>query len=163
LPYLGEANPADKLTAGMRDDITKALVDAFNVTADQNRGDVEPPEYLADQIEETMEEYWDQYDEHERFRIAERHGWLPEVEIENEDEDPPEPVDVPEDENAVLRQLIESNNPKSIWAIADSPRGKELLLNSDWYGALNLKDKESMDRFNAYVGKHKKSKRYEAA
>lgn len=155
LPYLGEGNPADVLTSDMRDDITKALVDAFNVTADQNRNDVEPPDYLAENIDDTMEEYWDSYDERERFRIAERNGWLPEIEIENEDEEEPEPVDVPEDENAVLRRLAQSSNPKSLWAIADSPRGKELLLNSDWYGVLNLKDKESMDRFNAYVGRKK--------
>jgi hypothetical protein len=28
-----------------------------------------------------------------------------------------------------------------------------LLLGSDWHGELNLKDPQTMERFNAYVGK----------
>jgi hypothetical protein len=37
------------------------------------------------------------------------------------------------------------------------------LLGTDWNGTLNLKDKETMDRFNAYVGKSKGEKNAIAA
>ena len=57
--------------------------------------------------------------------------------------------------HSTIAALANSSDPKAIWAIADSDRGKELLLNSDWYGTLNLKDPESMARFNAFVGKAK--------
>ena len=58
-----------------------------------------------------------------------------------------------------LEKFLESNDPKSLWALADckadfngKPLGKSVLLGSSWEGELNLKDKASMDRFNAYVG-----------
>jgi hypothetical protein len=52
-----------------------------------------------------------------------------------------------------MDKLLSSNDPRSIWAIADSPYGKDLLLNTDWNGSLDLTDRASMERFNAYVGK----------
>jgi hypothetical protein len=52
-----------------------------------------------------------------------------------------------------LRDLINNDNPKALWAVADSKWGKKLLIDADWYGVLDLADKETMDRFNAYVGK----------
>jgi hypothetical protein len=41
----------------------------------------------------------------------------------------------------------------AIWAIADHPRGKDLLLNTDRTGYHELKNQEAMDRF--YDGKAK--------
>jgi GNAT superfamily N-acetyltransferase len=72
-----------------------------------------------------------------------------EGEESEDEEDYEETVDVPES----IRALIDSDDPKAVWAIADSKYGKDLLINSDWYGELNLRDKETMERFNAYVGK----------
>lgn len=60
---------------------------------------------------------------------------------------------------AALKPLINSKDPKSVWAISDitkpgpdgMPIGKKLLMDSGWNGTLDLKDPESMERFNGYV------------
>lgn len=54
-----------------------------------------------------------------------------------------------------LQVLINDKDPKTVWAISDSPLGKTLLKDSAWNGELRLGDKESMERFNAYVSKGK--------
>jgi hypothetical protein len=54
-----------------------------------------------------------------------------------------------------LGKLVNSSDPKAIWAIADSPYGKYFLLGSDWKGKLVFDDNDSMTRFDAYVGKKK--------
>ena len=56
-----------------------------------------------------------------------------------------------------LLELIYSSEPKALWAIADSPYGKELLTGTDisWYGTLDIDDKESMQRFDAYISSKK--------
>jgi hypothetical protein len=75
-----------------------------------------------------------------------------------------------------VKKLIKSNDPRSIWPIADlkepvvldpnrerspglikpvAPMGKALLLNNHWDGALDLTDKHAMDRFWQYVGDKK--------
>ena len=59
--------------------------------------------------------------------------------------------------------LIRQPDPKALWNISDitgktksgEPLGKKLLLNQSWSGSLNLKDPETMDRFNAYINKGK--------
>lgn len=55
--------------------------------------------------------------------------------------------------------IAESSNPKGIWAIADMDAafdgttfGKRMLFNRDWEGTLDLKDEETMRKFNGYVG-----------
>ena len=50
-------------------------------------------------------------------------------------------------------KLARSSDPKALWAIADSEKGKDLLLGTSWSGVLDLKDKQTMARFHAYVGK----------
>jgi hypothetical protein len=52
-------------------------------------------------------------------------------------------------------KLARSSNPKALWAIADSSQGRNLLLNTKWSGVIDFKDKQTMDRFHAYVGKAK--------
>ncbi len=156
LPGIEEPMPHKLLTDEMRSEIESKLVAAFENEAESRRDNQSPPDWLSERAHEYQEEYWDQLDDEEKFRIADRGGYLPEIEIENEDEDI-EPVDGGDDTDILMR-LAQSRDPKSIWAIADSERGKELLLGSDWNGVLNFNDKESMDRFNAYVGKSKKKK-----
>ena len=59
--------------------------------------------------------------------------------------------------------LVRQPDPKALWNISDitgktksgEPLGKKLLLNQSWSGSLNLKDPETMDRFNAYINKGK--------
>jgi hypothetical protein len=59
---------------------------------------------------------------------------------------------------AALR-LVKESDPKTLWALADSKVGKEMLSGRGWNGVLDLENKDQMDRFNAYVGKAKPIKR----
>lgn len=56
----------------------------------------------------------------------------------------------------VFKAIMESTDPKSIFALADVPElGKKLLLGSSWSGKLQLSDPEQMTRFMAYLGASK--------
>jgi len=72
---------------------------------------------------------------------------------------------VKEKEAPEVFAALKSDNPKGIWVVADStfpikewdnlPLGKTVLVDTKWEGRLNLKHKESMERFHRYVGKTK--------
>jgi hypothetical protein len=158
LPGIEAPDLSAHLTDRMREEITDVLTKAFNDKAESDAQDIDPPEYLAESVAEYQEEYWDQMDDDERYRQAERNGLLPEYDLPDDEEDDGEeqpPVEAAPTQTDDLTKLAASSNPKAVWAIADSPQGKDLLLGTNWYGELNLNDKESMDRFNAYVGKAK--------
>lgn len=166
LPGFKEVDPASHFTEHMRDELGKQLVDAFNSKADDEQYRVEPPDYLRESSSESQHQYWDDMEDRERYRWANRNNELPQYPLPDEEsrEEPgqqdPKQIEMkvdPAPKVDDLVQLASSENPKAIWAIADSKRGKELLLNSDWTGYLNFRDKESMDRFNAYVSKVKKA------
>lgn len=57
----------------------------------------------------------------------------------------------PADRQAV-RQILSSSDPKSMWAVADSRYGRDLLLNKSWSGELNFRDPDAMRRFRVYLG-----------
>lgn len=73
--------------------------------------------------------------------------------------------------HSAVMDMLNSSDPKTLWKISDlttpaydspfsrtsQPLGKALLLGTDWNGSLNLKDAESMNRFNTYVSKPKKA------
>jgi hypothetical protein len=144
------------LDEDMRKEIIDALVTEFNSKAEKAVDDMDPPDYITEQVEEYQEEYWDQKDNTEKLQIAGNYG-QDQIEIEPEEE--PE-MELTEEEKqspeiAELYDLVRSNDPKSLWKIADSKLGKKLLLNSGWSGVLNLKDPESYARFKAYVGRVK--------
>jgi len=50
-----------------------------------------------------------------------------------------------------LLKLCRDPGPKTIWELADTAEGKQLLLGTDWYGDLDLRDPLAMHRFNRYV------------
>lgn len=68
-----------------------------------------------------------------------------------------------------LKRIASSKDPKAIWNIADYPVkspyllnndkpaswGQVMLMNSNWSGTLNLKDADSLRRFNEYIAKKK--------
>ena len=60
------------------------------------------------------------------------------------------------DAKSALQKLMASDDPKALWAIADSDHGRDLLIGSDWYGSLDLKDPATVVRFRDYVSKRKK-------
>jgi hypothetical protein len=127
-----------------RGEIESLIEETFNKEAENHRGDLDPPDWLHDNIRDSQHDYWSSMRDRDKFRWASDNGELPEVgggsgEIDDED----------------LRNLVDEleSDPKAIWPIADSEHGKDVLLGSDWSGYLDLHDKETMDRFNAYVGK----------
>jgi hypothetical protein len=154
LPGIEPLDPASFLTEPMREEITNNLVESFTKQAESDADDMEPPDYIADGISEYQDEYWDQKDDDEKLRHAIDYG-MADIEIEpDEDEEAPQAeMDLPKTGDEVLLAALHSSDPKSIWKVADSPKGKELLLGTNWSGVLKLNDKETMDRFNKYVGK----------
>lgn len=155
LPGIEPIDPSSYLSQPMRDQLEKAVTAGFNKEADDRADDVEPPEYLADSVSEYQDEYWSSLSERDKLQRAIDYN-MADIEIEpDEDAEPPQQeMELPPpkaDEDPVLAAL-HSPDPKSIWKVADSPRGKQLLLGTNWDGVLNLKDPESMARFNSYVG-----------
>jgi hypothetical protein len=155
LPGIEPVEPSSFLTKAMRDRITKKMVAGFDKKAEDDAQEIDPPSYLADSVDEYQEEYWDQKDDDEKLRHAIEYG-MADIEIEpEEDEDDGlglNPELFPPEQDPLLA-AVRSNDPKSIWKVADSAKGKQLLLGTTWAGVLNLNDKAQMDRFDKYVGK----------
>jgi GNAT superfamily N-acetyltransferase len=151
LPGFEPVRPHELLTGEMRGEIEKVLIDAFNKKAEIDADQIEPPDYLESNAREQMDDYWDQMDDDQRFREAKAQG------ITEGSGTTVGTGEISGDEEAGLRTLIESDDPRAIWPISDSKWGKKLLLDSDWNGALDLTDKDSMTRFKAYLANTKKS------
>jgi len=154
LPGIEPEDLSKSLTEEMREQLSDGLVYAFNKRAEQAADDMEPPGYLAESITEYQAEYWDGMEDTDKLRYAILYDMARiEIEPDPDAEEEPEKELALEPTKDALLEAVRSTNPKSIWKIADSPRGKELLLGTDWKGVLDLKDKESMARFKAYVGR----------
>ena len=147
-PYL-----EGKITDELWDEIEEALTDSFNGRADDKKDEMDPPN-LDDRIAEAQESYWNDMSDRDKFKYAEDNGLIEPVEDEDSDS---EPIDVTDQEKKELYALLRSDDPKAIWALSDAPGGKALLLGTDWNGAIDFKDKDTMTRFNAYVGRKKES------
>jgi hypothetical protein len=141
-----DENEIPELNDEQRDEVNQVLVEAFNEEADSKRSDVDPPSWLDDSVSESAAEYFDSMRDRDKFKFAQNNDLLPTGERSEGGEMSDEDADS-------LRDLINNDNPKALWAVADSKWGKKLLIDADWYGVLDLADKETMDRFNAYVGK----------
>ena len=142
------------LTDDTRDGIVDALTKGFNDHAEKDAEDADPPDGIGDSVSEYQSEYWESMDDDDRYRWADRNGELPEYPTEDdEEEEKPEPVEASDPQREALMKLARSSDPKALWAIADSAKGKDLLLGTSWSGVLNLHDKQTMDRFHVYVGK----------
>jgi len=155
LPGIEEEDPSQRLTQAMRDRIEKRIIKAFDEKAESNAQDMDAPSYLADNVSEYQDEYWDQKSDREKLQHAIDYDMANiEIEPDEEDEEPQAEMDLPPKAEAdPLLDAVHSSDPKSIWKIADSAQGKRLLLGTSWSGVLNLKDKATLDRFNKYVGK----------
>jgi hypothetical protein len=151
LPGLPTVEPHEHLTDSMRDGLTKALDKAFESEGDSKAADIEPPDYVADNVGEMQSEYWGQMDEQDRFKWAEQN----EPDLISSEGGSEGTGEIDDEDANRLRTLAASSDPKAVWAIADSKYGKDILLGQDWYGVMNLHDKETMARFEAYVGTKK--------
>jgi phage-related protein (TIGR01555 family) len=49
------------------------------------------------------------------------------------------------------KDILSNENPKSIFALADSEEGKKLLLNTSWYGHLDMHDDDARSRAVSYA------------
>jgi hypothetical protein len=60
---------------------------------------------------------------------------------------------LPEADQARINKILTINDPRAIWAIADDPRGGDMMLgeNLGWDGHIDLGDEQAMRRFNAYI------------
>ena len=157
MPGIEATKPHELLTEAMREGVTKAISKAFDREAERKESDVEPPDYLAENLDETQGEYWDSMDDRDKFNWAKNNA---EDYLGHEGSGGSGEID--EDDANRLRKLTQSNDPKAIWLIADSQYGKDLLLGSDWNGFIDLHDKETMARFDAYVGTQKGSVSFSA-
>jgi hypothetical protein len=149
LPGVEPIKPEDKLTQDMRDGIEREMVKAFNSQAEDNAAEIDPPDYLSENIAEYQSDTWAGMRDGDKFSWAEGHGHIGEETSDGGD------AEIDESTADDLRQLASSSDPKAIWAIADSAYGKKLLLGTDWNGKIDFSDPETMSRFNAYVGKKK--------
>src|SRR5262245_23987669 len=138
-------DPDNKITDDQRSSIESLLVESFNSQAQSDAGDMDPPDYIRDGLGDLQSDIWNSMRDRDKYKWAVDNNALPTVgggEIDS-------------DEAAELNAIADSDDPKGIWVLADSSLGKEILLGSDWSGKLDLSDKETMDRFYAYVGKGK--------
>jgi hypothetical protein len=141
---------SEKLTNNQREQIEELFIEVFNKQAEKERSNTDPPEWINDSLDDTLSEAFDGMRDRDKYKWADDNGHLPSTtettgsgEMDESDADH-------------LRHLADSSDPKAVWAIADSEYGKQLLLGTDWNGVLDLGDKETMDRFNAYVGQKPK-------
>jgi hypothetical protein len=138
-----------ELTDDQREQVESILVEGFNKQAESDASDVEPPPHFHDNIRDSQNEYWSSMSDRQKFSWARDNGELP--------EETSGTGEIDESDAQELRELADDSDPKALWAIADSEHGKDVLLNSDWVGVLDLHDSETMARFNAYVNKKPKA------
>lgn len=79
-------------------------------------------------------------------------------------------LELPRCTQRAVERLLRSDDPKSVWALSDlgimvkdlngeqTKLGKALLMGTGWYGELDLKDEESMNRFHQYVSNGSKER-----
>jgi hypothetical protein len=132
------------LTNEQHDAVEHALTGAFNRQADNNSQSMDPPADLRDRVSEYQDEAWNNMRDRDKYSWAFAHDKVPTGEGAG---------NIDPDEADTLRELADSDDPKAVWAIADSEHGKDVLLGTDWNGVLDLNDSETMERFNAYVGR----------
>jgi hypothetical protein len=137
-----------ELTDDQRADIASNLVAAFNKQAESLAPDVDPPQHIHDSIRDSQSDYWSSMRDHDKFKWAVDNDELPQMDTGG--------GDMGEADAQELRELADDSDPKALWAIADSAHGKDILIDSDWTGVLDLHDSETMARFNAYVNKKPK-------
>ena len=72
LPGIEPKDPSSALTPEMRDDIESNLRDAFWEHADKKTNDLEYPEYLEESAKDNMKSYWDEMDDDQKFKYADK-------------------------------------------------------------------------------------------
>ena len=160
LPGLDKIKGHERLTEQMRESIQTRMEYRFERAAEDKANSIDPPDF-GDQVSEYQDEVWDSMGNSQRMEMAQRYGQNM-IEIESDEPKTGDDFDRERErdpEGALNRELLDalnSSNPKSIWDVADHPRGRDLLRRQGWSGTLNMRDPETMARFKAYVGRPRK-------
>ena len=73
----------------MRDEISTDLIEEkFDDKAENNASEIDPPDYLADSVDEYQDEYWSSMDDVQRLYFAQRNN-MADIEIEPDEDDDP--------------------------------------------------------------------------
>ena len=78
--------PWEYLTAEMRIGFSKAILDAFNSEAESKLMNMEPPDYLKQDAQESIDDQWDQMSDSEKYNWGKENDLIPEEEETSEDE-----------------------------------------------------------------------------
>jgi hypothetical protein len=71
-----------QLSSEMETELEDAVKEKFKQKANDDAPDMEAPEYMKDSVEELQGEYWNQYDDHEKFKYAEKYDIIePDVDV----------------------------------------------------------------------------------
>ena len=79
-PGIEPIEPSSKLTSEMREAIEATIVKAFNEEAEKNASDIEPPNYLKENIGEYQDSYWDNMTDKDKFNWAKDNDHIEEAE-----------------------------------------------------------------------------------
>jgi uncharacterized protein len=148
-----EQERSETLSDRMRRYLEVEMQKASNDQAEKEADNIEPPDHLTDNVDEYMDDHWEQMSDDERLQLAIRYD---QAEIESDDEETDLSGEEDNPEIAELLDLVRESNPKNIWKVSDTELGKKILLKSGWSGVLDLKDPESYSRFKRYISKGKK-------
>ena len=69
-PGFKDKEPYEYLTDEMRKGLSKAILDAFETEADSKQSDMEPPDYLEQQAQESIDDQWGHMDDDEKYKWA---------------------------------------------------------------------------------------------
>jgi hypothetical protein len=72
LPGIEEPDPSDALTEEMREDIIKNITLKFDEEAEKKESDMEPPEYLQENANESADSSWEEMDDDEKYNWTKR-------------------------------------------------------------------------------------------
>jgi GNAT superfamily N-acetyltransferase len=98
LPGMEQTDLSGHLTQDMRDELEKALTKAFDKEQDKVSGQIDPPDYLGESVEEFQDEMWGQYSDKEKFQKAQENLDSDDLEYEIEPDEDEEEEEEPEPE-----------------------------------------------------------------
>ena len=76
-PGIEKKEPWEYLTAEMRIGLSKAILDAFETEAEGKQSDMEPPSYLEQQAQDSIDDSWGQMDDSEKYNYGKNNDLLP--------------------------------------------------------------------------------------
>ena len=86
LPGVKKMEPHEYLTDHMRDGIEQAISDAFKVAASDVADNLDPPDYLGDSTNETLDMFWGDMDDDEKYHWAMKNTTFLETDDDKESE-----------------------------------------------------------------------------